>query len=335
MLNIKKICILVSILFLFLIRAEADTAPERYSIFLKPLFGLGIGHSDEIVYKYSWEKTYLSELIWDLKPVYYAGLALDFRRENPFARNGITATGSVKFGLPLKTGIMEDRDWQYINNNELTNYSRHDVYLQAAIHTGLSAGYSWRLTDYLALGAYGEFSYMRYSWMAEDGYVQYLYSDEFGYIIPGQTWDKETTPKYNIYGPGIRYTQNWFLLSPGLTIKGKINPLFSLEGHFSYSPLIYCMDRDDHLFKQLSFWGFLSYGHHINCGGSFICSPFDKFDFSLSASYRYITGTRGSTYVKSTGIQGTNTAYQTSSDGGGAGYKVLDIGLAVRIKIYN
>ena len=334
--TIRKISVLVSMLFFFLAPlnaqalAAAQTAPGRFSFTISPLAGFLYGHAQEIVYKYSGRDQYLSELLWDLKPLIYFGLAADFGPSDPFQRHGFIATSSFKFGIRRRSGILEDRDWLNDQHNLVTHYSRHDVYSRNAILADLSAGYSWRLTDFLALRAFAEFSFMHFSWSGEDGYTQYPPSTP-----PFPPWDS-TLPKRYLYGEVILYTQNWFIFAPGFSLKGRINSRFSLEGNFSYTPLIYCAARDDHLLRTDMgpeggiFWDFPTFGHYFNGGGRFVFSPNNNLDISLSISYRYITGSRGRTYEQHTS---NNIAFQTSDDGAGAGYSALDIGLSARIRV--
>jgi len=340
MYTIRKIIFFVSIFWFSLPSLNAQTPAERYGFSLTPLSGILFGQSEEIVYKYSGKDQYLSQLLWDLKPLVYLGFAVDFGPRDPFARNGFIATGTAKFGLPLKTGIIEDRDWMNMAHlgdsayDYLTHYSHHDAYSQNAILADISAGYSWRLKDFLALSASGQFSFMHFSWVAEDGYTQYA-SDPGGKdYFP---WGNDI-PKERVYGPGLLYNQNWFIFAPVISLKGRINNLFSLEGNFSYSPLIYCFDRDDHLLTQTIYWDYLSFGHYINGGGKFIFSPNQMLDLSLAVSYRYITGPRGATDIEYTTTgqdYPIGEAVRITNDGAGVGYSVLDVELALRIRIGN
>jgi outer membrane protease len=261
----------------------------------------------------------------------YAGLALDTGPRDPFGTNGWLASASVRFGLPLKTGIIEDRDWQYEDNDGLTNYSRHDAFSQNAILADVSAGYTWRIMEFLVAGAFAEFSYMYFSWTAEDGYYQYLNTDLAGNLIPGQTWTDDIAKK-NIYGIGIQYTQNWFIFSPGIFVKGKISRLFSAEGNYKLTPLIYCADRDYHFYPYSDrygglFTGFFSFGHFIESGGKIIFSPEKNFDLALNVSYRYISMRRGNTYYSS------NTSNVSQNHDGTAGYSALNFGLSAKIRV--
>ena len=330
--TIKKICVLVSIIFSSLAPACAQTQPERYGFSISPLLGILYGQGEEILYKYPGRDQYASQLLWDLKPLVYTGLAVDFGPRNPFLDSGFIAAGSLKFGLPLKTGSIEDRDWMNSDHDWLTHYSLHEAYSTNDILVDLSAGYSWRLTRSLVLGVGGEFSFMYLSWSGSNGYGQYPAGDDSGKYPP---WNNNF-PKIYFSGKNILYTQFWFILSPGVSLKGRINSLISLQGYFNYSPLIYATARDDHLvpdsfYHGRSFGDYLYFGHYLKGGGKFILSPRKNLDFSLSLSYRYLTGSRGPSYWKNTGVDVSNKVSKNYD--GGAGYTALDIELAVRIYV--
>ena len=325
--TIGKIGILVSIALLSLPPAGAD--PGRYSFSLSPLQGILYGHAEEIVYKYPAEDQYLSELLWDLKPLVFIGLGAELGPEDPFKNNGFIASTSLKYGLPLKTGIMEDRDWLNSNYEYLTNYSRHEAYSRNAILMDLSAGYSWRLADYLAFSMVLEFSYMYFSWYAQDGYLQYP-KDHLGNYLYDQAWNRNL-PKDAIYGKCIQYNQNWFILSHGISLKGRINSYFSLEGNFNYSPLVYAAARDDHLLSKTIFWDYCSFGHYFSLGGKIFFKPYEKLDLSVSVLYTTVAGRRGTSYYA--GSNTSNIRYQSANDGGAA-FSALELEFAVRIFIF-
>jgi outer membrane protease len=215
---------------------------------------------------------------------------------------------------------MEDRDWLNDSFDYPTHYSRHDAYSNFAILSDVSAGYSWHLTDFFSLKAYGEFSYMHFSWFALDGYVQYPPDDPYENY---QKWD-DSIPKRYVSGRVMSYTLDWFVLSPGISLTAKLNRLFSLEGDFKYTPLIYCSDRDEHLKTGVTYFDYSSFGHYFRGKGSVIFSLTKNMDLSLALSYSYITGTRGDVNVEG----------YVFRNGAGAGYSALDLGLAAKIRLY-
>ena len=317
MTTIRKIGGLVILTSFFLSPVNAEAVNGSYGFTLSPSIGILYGHSEEIVYNDPpRQNLYMSELLWDLKPLLYAGLGADFQPRDPASRQGFAAALSFKAGLPTRTGIIENRDWLHHNENYLTNYSRHDAYSETAILLDVSAGYFWRFFNSVNLNVHGEFSYMHFPWSAKDGYTQY----------PQEPWDNappwdSNLPKNNVYGEVLKYKQNWFIFSPGLSLDWEMNRLFSLKTRFNYSPLIYSANRDDH--PHATFFDYLSFGHYFKGGGELILSPSPKTSISLSASYKFITGARGDT------VQG-NTR---DKDAAGAALSALDLGLAVKLKI--
>jgi outer membrane protease len=325
--TIKKITGFVILTAFFLSPAFAETANGGYGFTLSPYIGILYGHSEEIVYKESPNQNlYQSELLWDLKPLLYVGLGADFRPQDSLSERGLIAALSFKTGLPLRSGIIEDSDWDNLEPNYyLTRYSRHDVYSKTAILLDASAGYFWRFAGSLALSVYGEFSFMHFSWSGRDGYYQYASTNSEGLYLP---WDSSLPKVYDVYNSleVIRYMQNWFILSPGVSLDWDMNRLFSMKAFFNYSPLIYCADRDDHFpdhFWHRTYFDYLYFGHYLKSGGELILSPSQNISLSLSASYKRITGARGDTIYQSVRYK----------DEAGAGYSALDLGLAVKFRL--
>ena len=335
MFTIRKIGILVSIFFSFFFLApafaEANEGPpvERHHFSLSPLLGMFYGQAEELVFRPGSDRL-LSELLWDLKPLFYVGLAAEFGPRDPFQDNGFIAAASIKFGLPFRSGNHENRDWLNPQHGRLTHFSQHDVYTQNAILLDISAGYSWRLTDTLALRAHVAFSFMHFSWSGENGFIQYptnIAGEILGTTAP--PWSSDL-PKIPLHGMVIRYSQNWFIFAPGISFTWRGDHRFSMEGSFSYSPLIFCAARDDHLLRRITFFDYMSFGHFFNGGGSFVFAARDNLDIAFSVFYRYITGTRGRTYQQN---NVTGRTYLTTNDGAGAGFSALTVGLAARIRL--
>ena len=302
--NIRKILILVIMILLTFTSLPAEDAGNKYSFYLSPLAGFLYGQAEEIVYRFPGDSQYMSLLLWDLKPLVYAGLAGNFGPRNKFEHNGWIAAGSFKFGFPHKTGIMENRDWLGAGNN-VTHFSQHNLFSQSVFLVDLSLGYSWRLNDYLALHTFAEFSFLHFSWIAKGGSGQY----PFGQV--------------SFNGPVIEYRQNWFIFSPGISLKGRINHLFSLEGRFNYSPLVFCAARDRHIERDTVFLDYLWWGHYFKAGGKLIFSVISNMDLTLYLNYLHITETRGN----------TNISGVIYNDVGGAAFSTLDMGIAAKIHI--
>ena len=332
---IRKTMLLVILFFLFFSPAPAASQasqarpPARSAFSLSPLVGMLHGQAEELVFQYPGSSRYLSELLWDLKPLLYFGFAADFAPRDPFRSHGFIAETSLRFGLPRRSGVHENRDWTNPQHGQLTHFSRHDVYSLSAVLLDISAGHSWRLTDFLALRARAEFSFMHFVWSGWDGFVQYSVDAAGNFITVNVPPWHDGIPKFPLYGEVIRYRQSWFIIAPGLSLKWRIAPRFFLEGNFSYTPLIFCAARDDHLLRGRIFWDFMAFGHFINGGGRLVFSPVNNMDISLAASYRRITGTRGRTYDQHAATGRTDIF----KDMAGAGFSALDISLAARIRL--
>jgi outer membrane protease len=321
--NIEKIMPFVIFISLFLPPAFAEEKQPGFGFSVTPSIGMLNGQANEIVYKSSKSSEVNSELQWDLAALFYAGLAVDFSPADNFSRRGFTGNLSFKFGIPQRTGIMEDRDWLYENSSALTNYSRHDNFSERAIMADLSLGYSFPLFNSIALGINLDFSYMHFLWIARDGYYQYLDSNNNGIIYPGQTWTDEI-PKVYLEGNVLEYSQNWFILSPGVFVKLRLGRFFSLNGNFNYSPFIYCVDRDDHLITGKTYFDYLYYGQYLKGSGGITFSPMNNLELTLFLSYCSITSSRGDTYIYSLKYPGI----------AGGGYAAFEIGLSARLRLF-
>jgi outer membrane protease len=324
--NIYTFAVLVSIFFFCF--SSALWSDNQYSLSLSTSLGIIYGHSEEIVYKHPGKDDYLSELLWDLKPLVYAGLALDLAKTNPWERWGFFAGLSLKYGLPLKTGIMEDRDWLDDDQDYVTHYSRHDTYSQGALLADLSAGLSFPLSYTLLLKAGVKFSYMYFSWIGLDGYDQYAEAPAFG-KTDYKPWHSGLT-KNPVSGRVITYKQYWFILAPVLGGEIKLSPLFFLDLYAAATPLIYCVDIDDHLKTQVRYQDYLSWGFALDTGIGFAFVPAEKVEFRLDCGIRYISGSRGDVYTKSTGVP--SSGFHLSPEIAGGGYAAFDAGFSAKIR---
>jgi len=318
--TIGKISSFVIFICLFPSAIFAEEKQSGFGFSVTPSFGALYGQARELVY-YPKSEEFLSELQWDLKPLFYAGLAVEFGPANSFAQHGIVGNLSFKMGIPQKTGNMVDRDWDtitypWVDSGTLTNYSRHDNFSERAIMADISFGCSFHISNFIALGPDLNFSYMHYYWNAKDGYYQYL-------STPGQTQVSEIPP-VPMKGTVMEYTQNWFVLSPGVFVKFRLGRFFSLNGNFYYSPLIYCADRDEHPHRNITFLDYLYYGHYIKGGGGITFSPMENLDLTIFLSYSSIVDSKGDAYKNN---------YKMEEPAGG-GYYAFEFGLSARLRLF-
>ena len=84
-------------------KGEIRLFNQTYNFTLSGGPGFLYGASYEIVYTHSGAKDYLSELQWNIKPLLYLALNLDFGLKNPLNSWGFFADLGVKAALPMKT----------------------------------------------------------------------------------------------------------------------------------------------------------------------------------------------------------------------------------------
>ena len=292
-----------------------------YTLSLDFTLGGKYGQAEEIVYKDPSSNTILSELLWDLKPLFYWGILVDYSRRNPLEAGGFFVHASLQAALPGRTGNMEDRDWQG-KDDALSHFSSHDNYTDGAWFFDLSAGLSLPLFSRIWMQVYRAFNYMNFHWSAREGYKQYAeaINDEY------QPWSP-AIPQAPFYGPGILYSQDWFIFSPGLSLHLPFFRYFQAALYFQISPLIIGIAVDDHLQRDLQFTDSVFFGLFMEPQGEFVFSPHERFDISLKVSYRFIRGPRGNTRIEDT----TSGKTAEKPYAGGAAYSVLDAGLSVTV----
>ena len=308
---------------------QPATAQERlswpYSFSIVPQFGFFHGQAEEIVYPSSTHKAeLLSQLLWDMKPVFYYGLLLDLSRTRPMERWGFFVTASFKSGVPGKIGIMEDWDWLSVENDKLTCYSNHDNYTQWIYSIDVSAGLSFPLHPSLLLKPFINVSYMYLSFYGKDGwgkYARHLGNDRYADINDNPLIE-------NFKGKVINYTQRWLIGAPGIALDYHFLEYFTAVLSFQISPLILCVDLDQHLTRNIEFNDYMQWGLFLQPGFSFTIALFDRLDLAMDCSWRYIAGTRGETYQRPIGAKD----YMQNGEAG-AGLSLVDTGFSIKIRL--
>ncbi|GHV76669.1 hypothetical protein AGMMS49942_14900 [Spirochaetia bacterium] len=302
-----------------------------YRISLAAEAGVLLGQVEEIVYADSNTDTYLSQLLWDLKPLVYLGSGLSFSRANPLDGLGGTADLSVKFGLPIRSGTLENRDWQNKADPDMvTDFSSHDLSIQGGEQVTMlldfSGGISIPIKSAVALRALLSFSYMHFSWSGQGGYGRYMARDPYSTrFFPEAEWRRRT-----FQGTVITYEQVWIIPSPGLGVLWPVHRVLDLDFRFFMSPLIFVWDLDIHMERKLRFYDTMSGGLYLEPGVDISFTPNPFLTLLLHGSWRYSTGTRGKTIMTSTG---STTIIGESYDTAGVGYSAFDVGLSLRVAL--
>ncbi|MDR0583838.1 MAG: omptin family outer membrane protease [Treponema sp.] len=296
---------------------------RRYSLGISPQFGMVYGQVEEIVYSGGKTKNeLLSQLLWDMKPLFYCGVLLDFGRTDPMEKWGFFSGLSFKAGIPARSGKMEDRDWQSTESTALTNFSSHDNETKEFFWLEGTAGVSFPIKSLVALRTYIGVSYMRFSFSGWDGYLRYAT------VNNGQYGSVSDAQEIALSGKVINYTQDWLLAAPGVSAEFRFLRLFSGALFFQISPLIWCADVDEHLLAGKEFKDYTRWGLFLEPRARLAFNPGERLSLSLEFAYRYITGSRGEVYQRPL----TGGEYSLGGEAG-AGLSMMDTGFLVKIHL--
>jgi len=332
--NIAVFAVLVIMLncaYIAAAQEEEDIQPYTFSSWTH--FGVFLGRAEEIVYpssKYKAEK--LSQLLWDIKPVWYYGLSLDFSRTEPMDRWGFFATVSLRNGIPGKSGIMEDRDWASVENDALTHFSTHDNLTNTLFFCDVSAGLSLPVKQFL-LKTYVSMAYMHFSFTGQ--YGSGTYAKEIGGYGSDIYDSIDNNPDYKSFKDRekvINYTQNWLTVAPGIALGYYLSRFYG-EVFFNISPLISCAGVDEHLYPPpytpSVFKDYMHGGIFVEPGFHFTFFFNKRLDFTFDFSWRHMGNTRGKTW-NGTSV-GTATFIQQGE--AGAGLSLFNLGLCAKIHL--
>jgi len=303
-----------------------ETPAKPYALSSWTSFGTFLGQAEEIVYTSSeFKSKFLSQLLWDIKPVFYYGLSLDFSQTRPMEKWGFFATLSLKNGIPGKSGKMEDRDWMSKENDALTHYSVHDNFINELFAVDAFAGVSLPLNEML-LKVYATMSYMHFSFTGQ--YGEGTYARPLGGGMYAPIDDDPVRQSYSNWEKVINYTQNWLIIAPGISLASYFNR-FYFEFFFTISPLVSCTGVDEHLTNSQVFKDYMNGGVFIEPGFHFSFIASRQLEFSLDLSWRYIGGAKGGTWY---GTQiGTATLIQQGT--AGARLSLFNIGLCMKLRL--
>ena len=294
-------------------------------------FGYIYAQAVEIVYPIETAGKYLSELLWDMKPLYYMGIQLELGLDDVIFSNL-----SFKTGFPGDSGIMEDRDWLSVENSDLTHYSKHTNRTNKLIMIDFKNGASFPLT-YIYIKPFINFSWMHFSFAGRDGNARYSrgkkYDDDGNPIEDTSAYpsmffpitDKPKEIPFN--GEVITYEQNWLLLAPGFTLGTTILSPFTFDISFQISPLTYCAAVDNHLTTKAIYHDFTGFGLFLEGTGN-VTFNWKFIELALEFTYRYISDTKGDTY------QGSQSSdyVSLSTNKSGAGLSMMDLRLLFSLR---
>jgi len=326
--NITSLTVLVIILLSLSLPYKAHCQEENrernYGFSFGTQFGFVHGQSLELVYPTDTKGELLSELRWDMKPVFYYGAEISFGLSDIMSRVGFFSSVSYKIGVSADSGVMEDRDWWSTENDSLTVFSSHTNKTGEFYKLDAVIGVSFPVKSYFYIMPFISGSWMRFSFAGRDGYGKRARdkpsSSAAYYPI------NDNPHEYTFSGEVIRYKQDWFLIAAGFSIGTKLLSPFYFDISFQISPLTYCTAVDEHLTSNDTYLDNTVMGLFLEPRGSFSFTM-ERIEFSLEFAYRYIGRTRGESYRK------TNNGNYIPNGEAGAGLSFMDTRLLVKLRI--
>jgi len=322
-----RIVTVFAVFVIIFCRAPVVQAQESqaYSFTLCPQFGLFYGHVEEMVFPTSDTKAdLLSQLLWEMKPVFYYGFLMDFSPLRQMERWGLFSDLSVKFGISGQSGSMEDRDWMSKENTGLTHFSVHDNIAKEIFLLDFSTGFSFPFFNFLLVKTFVSISYMNFRFYGENGsatYARYLGFGKYASI-------DDDPNKYSFNGKVISYSQEWFYVAPGVSLGFGYKESLLAEISFMITPLVFCAGLDEHKITKTQFRDRMTGGVMLEPGFRFSVAVSKWLGISCDISWQYISGTRGLSYYKPIGIG----EYQQEGEAG-VGLSILNTALLLKIKL--
>ena len=306
---------------------ETEESKHGYSFSISPQLGIITGHAEEIVLPTNTKAKYLSQLLWNMKPVFYYGFLLNFSGSEQREKRGYFADISLKQGIPGFSGIHENRDWMSMENNRLTHYSIHSNETRELFFLDLSGGLSFPFNN-MVLKAYANVSFMRFSFSGSGGHGTYALEDPSS---TGKYYPMSYNPLEVDYSgiTVISYTQQWLNFAPGVSLDYFFDDNFFAEISFLITPFVLCADMDEHKTTDTQFRDFMKGGIYIEPGARLSHAINKWVDLSLDFSWRFITGTKGVTYQRRPIGAGNYVSFGQA----GAGLSIIKIGLSCLIKL--
>ena len=325
--------------FLFCFSAFAAKTGD-FSLEIEPLFGFKSGQLDELVFLKSsdYGDDKLSELNWEIRHEYYAGIRLNGGFRNFFAETSFCA------GIPSKVGGMKDSDWLNVlatitgaeDYQYKTNYSESDNYLKYDFSYDLKLGYIFNLPELksleISIKPFLGFQYKDIKFDGKNGTAWYG-TDENGHHARWNDTENQSVRSFS--GKVISYERQSSVFWIGADSEFNFLEDFSFFAGFKISPYLYSESIDE---------------HHLTNAGYLDVTPgfFAAFDFSLGAEYKiterqslclgaeyfYMRTLRGDDYTKNLSQKNFSVNNKSSEVDGGAAEHYFTVSLSCKFRIF-
>jgi len=311
--------------------AAFDLSAQGLPVSVTTTTGTLLGWAKEFVYASGYIE---SELDWPLLPAFSAGLTLTLGDTS-----GFIASAELQMGIPTRTGTMTDSD--FLNGDGVkTHFSESDGVLESALLVNIQAGWAFQFHVWgrgtVSLEPFLGFEYIRMEWTAQNGYLQYPPETS-----PPYTPWSPSTPQTPVYGTGIIYTQNYAIPTLGLKLLLPVTKAFTIDASFTFSPYLWCWDKDSHLLRQLDFYSSMHSGILLEPRLQAAYNVTDHASITLDVLYRHIASLIGDTYIVGTGAVGYTAIGQlapgqesiTYTNSAGASLDAVSISLGFRLTL--
>ncbi len=276
-----------------------DKSPIKTAISVQT--GLMNGLAKELVYS---KAVKISELDWDLKPLYFTGFSF-----NTIFFDKLFLNTGAWMALNENAGRMTDHD--YSEKGELINYSRHQCVFQKAVNYDVNSGYKFTINERFSLSGLVGFNYYILKMNARNGYFQYPIG----------------TASQPFYGTGIALEQSYYVPYVGLgVVINTFNQMFFTRLFSIYSKLVYCSEKDYHFRRQIDIFSSMKYGQYISVIAEQGWRINDYNSLVFSFQFVEIVTAKGDTYYYELTTGGKTSKRSNTSQ---AGLRVLSYTISV------
>ncbi len=201
--------------------------------------------------------------------------------------------------IPVKMGTMCDYDYILGTSNNISNFSKHELFVDKDFSVGTNFGWKSLCFEKIFFIPNIGFSYTNKKFSAQNGYLQYPQN--------GNSWTGNED-KENLLGTVISYEQSIWTISVGMKFGLKITEDFQFGLETKYYPYVHIDSIDSHFLRQVQFYDSMKKG----CGGKLIFDinafPFQtnkELGLKISCIYEKIS-CRGLSYFANIGLSSSS-----------------------------
>lgn len=277
---------------------------ELWSLSFSPYAGIRNGVQQEFVFVENvlGENAALSELNWDMKNLYLAGINAKGKFYGVFVEAGF------KSALTVKCGTIADSDWSNVEGVSpldekyfyKTHYSEHDNNVKSYYELSIKAGYDFNLSEKITVSPFVQLEYWNSDFLGQNGTGWYVTSGNYPYT----QWETYGTKNDYTGQDVIRLERIVYSAWAGFSFKADVNDRFSLLYGFAFCPYINVKSLDSHFTRNRYFYDEMdkvSAGMRFNMAAEFNFNSYNKIYFKAE-------------YLKTGTATGT-TKYSTQRDG--------------------